>query len=179
MMESELVEIFVHAKGRSQVVQASPDETLREVLVRVEVLGTSEQDVVIFVGECTEALDEPDDVDGGEDAQAPADIDLTIEVLDLKRHRHVHHHPCRRIAVKVNFGEKTKGYSFSPAATVKTVTVWACKKFHIDAASTSEYVLQFCETTNQPRTDLHLSQLPEATKCNLCFDLVPEVTPQG
>ncbi len=178
-MEPELVEIFVHGKGRSQVVQASPAETLREVLARVDVLGPTEQDAVVFVGECTDALGEPDDVDEGEDAHATADIDLTIEVLDLKQHRHVHHHRCRRIAVEVNFSGKTKRHRFSPAATVETVTRWAHKKLHIDATSASEYVLQFCGTTNQPRTDLYLSQLPEAENCKLCFDLVPEVTPQG
>lgn len=178
-MESELVELFVHGKGRSQVVQASPAEKLREVLVRVDVLGPTEQDATVFVGECAEALGEPDDIDDGEDTHAPADIDLTIEVLDLKRHRHVHHHLCRRIAVEVNFGGKTKQHRFSPATTVETVTVWARTKFHIDVANASEYVLQFCGTANQPRTDQHLSQLSEAAGCKLCFDLVPEVTPQG
>lgn len=178
-MEPEPIEFFVHAKGRSQVVQAPSGETLRETLIRIDVLKAGEAAGPVFIGSCTEALVEPVEADDGEDMHEPVDIDLTIEVLDLKRHRHVHHHPCRRIAVEVNFAGKTKRRRFSPAATVETVTVWARKKFRIDPASASEYALQFCGTTIQPRTDLHLSQLPEAADCKLCFDLVPEVTPQG
>jgi hypothetical protein len=104
---------------------------------------------------------------------------LCIEVLDLERHRHIHHHPCRTIAVEINYKDKSKTRRFSPAATVETVTRWARKKFHLDAAAASEYVLQFCDSAVQPRSDQHLSQLPEASHCALCFDLVPEVTPQG
>jgi len=178
-MEPELIEIFVHAKGQSRVVQASPSETLREVLVRLEIIEVGAQGDLVFVGECEEALVEPDEVDNGEDSLAPVDIDLTLEVLGIKRHRHVHHHPCRHIAVGVNFGKETKKRRFSPAATVETVTRWARKKFHLDTAKADEYVLQFCDSTVRPRSNLHLSQLPEASKCSLCFDLVPEVTPAG
>lgn len=178
-METEPIEFFVHGKGRSQVVQAAPDETLRDVLIRAEVLERDEKKAVVFVGSCSDAMNEAEEVDDGEDAHEPVDIELTVEALDLKRHRHVHVHRCHRIAVEVNFNAKTKHHRFSPGATVEVVTVWARTKFRIDPSSAAEYVLQFCGTTNQPRTDLHLSQLPEAADCKLCFDLVAEVTPQG
>lgn len=178
-MDVELIEIFVHAAGRSHAVQASPDETVRDVLVRLEVIGAGKPEHLIFIGECEEALAESDDVEDGADDHPPIEIGLTLEALDLRRHRHVHHHPCRYIAIDVNFGGATKARRFSPAATVETVARWARKKFRVDPATASEYVLQFCGGTVQPRSDQHLSQLPEAATCALCFDLVPEVTPQG
>jgi hypothetical protein len=178
-METGLIELFVHAKGRSQTVQGAPGDTLSDVLVRLEIIEAGALGDLIFIGECEEALAEPDDLEDGEDNHPAADINLTLEILDLKRHRHVHHHPCRHIAVAANFGGKTKHHRFSTAATVETVTRWARKKFHVDPATAAEYVLQFCGSTVQPRSDQHLSQLVEALKCSLCFDLVPEVTPQG
>jgi len=178
-MEGNVIEIYVHAGGRSEVVQASPAESLRQILTRRGLIGAGAAEYLTFVGECEDALIEADGVEGGSDTHLPVNIDLSIEVLGLRQHRHVHHHPCRHIAVVVNFGKETKHHSFSPAATVETVARWARRKFHVDPAAASEYVLQFCGSTVQPRSDQHLSQLPEVKNCALCFDLVPEVTPQG
>jgi hypothetical protein len=58
------------------------------------------------------------------------------------------------------------------------VTKWARRKFRIDNAVASEYVLQICGTTEVPRSDVHLGELVK-NKCSLCFHLVKEVTPQG
>jgi len=178
-MDTEPIEIFVHAGGQSHVVHANPEETVRQLLLRLQVGDDAIAAHFLFVGECDEALAEADDVEDGVDTHPPIEIDMCIETLDLGRHRHIHHHPCRAIAVEVNFTGKSKKHRFSPAATVETVAQWARKKFHLDPAVASEYVLQFCGTAVQPRSDQHLSQLPEAAHCALCFDLVPEVTPQG
>lgn len=178
-MDAELIEIFVHAGGRSHVVQASPSETVREVFVRLEVIGAGKPERLTFIGECEEALVELEDVENGADDHPPIDIDLTLEFLNIRHHRHVHHHPCRHIAIDVNFGGATKRRRFSPAATVETVARWARRKFHVDTATAAEYVLQVCGGIAQPRSDQHLSQLAEVSNCALCFDLVPEVTPQG
>jgi hypothetical protein len=62
---------------------------------------------------------------------------------------------------------------------VGTVAEWARKKFHLDAATAHEYVLQLCNTTDQPRPDKHLGELVDAPQCSICFNLVKEVTPQG
>jgi len=174
------LELFIHgAAAKPRVIVAAPDEVLRDVLVRFEIIKESQDDILVFIGECDEALSEPDDVEDGADTHAPVDVSLTLEVLDLKRHRHVHVHKCRHVAVEVNFSGKTKRRRFSPSTTVGVVTRWARKKFHLDAAAAAEYVLQICKSTDQPRSDKHIGELVEASKCSICFDLVKEVTPQG
>jgi hypothetical protein len=178
MKTSDDLEIFLHGADKPQVVTAGSGDVLHDVLVKAGVLREGDKEVFVFVGECDDALNHGGDSDDGEDDHKPVELHLTLEVLDLRRHRHVHVHRCRRIAVEVNFGGKSKKHKFSPAATVGTVTEWARRKFRLDPASASEYVLQICNTTEQPRSDVHLGQLVKA-ECALCFDLVKEVTPQG
>ena len=91
----------------------------------------------------------------------------------------MHFHRCRHAEVEVNFGAKTKRRKFSPATTIGVVTQWARRKFHLDAAAASEYVLRLCNSTEQPRSDKHLGELVAPPTCFICFDLVAEVTPQG
>jgi hypothetical protein len=179
-MADEKWEIFVHPQGgKPKVIAAEMGETLRDVLIRSGIIKEGEKDVFVFVGECKEALKEHDDVEDGADEHAPVDVGLTLEILDLKRQRHVHCNLCRHVAVEVNFGGKTKRHKFSPATTIEVVTLWARKKFHMDVAAAAEYVLQLCNSSEQPRPDKHLGELVEAAKCAICFDLVKEVTPQG
>lgn len=179
-MADQELEMFVHAQGAKPIVAvAARGETLREVLVRVGVLGGEQHDILVFVGESEEALNEADDIEDGADQHAPVDVSLTIDVLDLKRHRHVHVHRCRHVAVEVNFGGQTKRRRFSPATTIAVVTKWARKKFHLDPAAAAEYVLRRCNSTEQPRPDKYLGELVHAPACSICFDLVKEVTPQG
>ncbi|MGA2704147.1 MAG: hypothetical protein ABSH35_23985 [Isosphaeraceae bacterium] len=174
------LEIFVHSQGaKPKVIVAAPGDTLRNALVRSEFLKEGQDDILVFVGEGEEALAQPDEIEDGADEHAPVDVDLTLEVLEIKRHHHVHCHRCRHVAVEVNFGGKTKHRRFSPSATDGVVAQWARKKFHLDAAAAAEYVLQLCNSTEQPRSDKHLGELVEAPKCSLCFDLVKEITPQG
>jgi len=179
-MANQELELFVHGQGaKPKVIVAAPGDVLREVLIRFEVIKEGQDDILVFVGECEEALAEPDEIADGADEHAPVDVSLTLEMLEIKRHHHIHCHRCRHIAVEVNFTGKTKRRRFSPAATVGVVTQWALKKFHLDAAVAAEYVLQFCNSSDQPRSDKHLGELVEAPKCSLCFDLVKEITPQG
>jgi hypothetical protein len=91
----------------------------------------------------------------------------------------VHIHKCRHVAVEVNFNGETKRRRFSPAATIGVVSQWTRKKFHLDPAAAAEYLLQFCNSTKQPRSAEHLGELVEPPKCSVCFDLVKEITPQG
>jgi hypothetical protein len=179
-MDEHGVEIFIHALGKPpDVIEVYPHDILRDVLARVGVVEGGEEEIFVFVGECEDALHEPEDVEDGEDGHEPAQVVLTVEVLDLHRHRHVHCHKCRRIATEVHFGERTIHRRFSPAATVGTVAQWARRKFHVDAAIADEYVLQLVGTVEQPRPDVHIGELVTAHKCSLGFDLVKEVTPQG
>jgi hypothetical protein len=136
--------------------------------------ATDTGEVLVFVGECDDALREADEVENGADQHAPVDVNQTLDALGIRAHHHVHHHRCRHVAVDVNFGGSTKHRRFSPATTIAVVTAWARKMFKLD-----EFRLQICHTTNKPRDDERLGELVEAPKCAICFDLVKEVTPQG
>ena len=180
VMENDEIELFIHAPGGSpKVAVARPEDTLRDVLIRSEVIGAEPDDLQIFVGECVEALTEADEVDDGSDQHAPVDISLTIAVLEIDRHRHVHAHHCRHVGVDANFNGKTKRHRFSPNTTVGVATDWARRKFHLDPAVAGEYVLQLCGSLGQPRSDEHLGDLVHGETCSLCFDLVKELTPKG
>lgn len=179
-MEKQELEHFVHAEGtKPTVVVGVPDDKLWDVLIRTEIIREGQDNIFVFVGECDEALREPDHVEDGVDEHAPVDVSLSLVMLELHRHRHVHCHRCRHVAVEVHFGGKTKAHRFSPATTINVVTQWARRKFQLDAAAAAEYVLQLCNSTDQPRSDKHLGELVNAPKCSICFDLVKEVTPQG
>jgi hypothetical protein len=179
-MESQEIEHFFHAQGaRPRVLTAERCDTLRQVLVRAKMISEGQDENFVFVGECEEALEEPDEIEDGADEHAPIDIDLTLETLEIHRHRHVHCHRCRHVAMEVNFGGRTKRHRFSPATTVGIATQWARRKFHLDPAAAAEYVLRLCGTTTQPRSNEHLGELVAATTCSICCDLVKEVTPQG
>lgn len=179
-MGNNELEIFVHTRGeRPKVITAAPEQVLRDVLVRHGVIAESQHEMLCFVGECQEALKESDSVDDGADEHTPVNSMLTLDALDLRKHRHVHCHECRYVVVEVNFGGRTTHRKFSPATTVEVVEAWARRKFHIDAAAAAEYVLQVTGSTEQPRADKHLGELVEKTKCAISFDLVKELTPQG
>src|SRR5579859_557387 len=173
-------EIFIHIQGRApKVVAAKGDQVLRDVLLGAELAAEEMAEMAVFIGECQDALAEPEDHEDGADVHAEIDINLTVEALELHHRKHVHCHKCRLIAIEVNFGGKTKGRKFSPAATIETVTVWARKKFRLDPASSAEYVLQICGTTDRPRPNQHLGEVASPETCAACFDLVKEETPQG
>lgn len=179
-MENVEIEHYLHAKGMEpKIGKGASHETLHEVLIRFGMIEDGAGDIFAFVGECNEALREPDNVEDGVDKHEPVDISLTLEVLEVHRHHHVHCHKCRHIAVEVNFGGKTKRHRFSPATTVGVVTEWARRKFKLDPEAAKEYVLQICGTTTQPRSDEHLGKLVGAPVCSICFDLIKEVSPQG
>jgi hypothetical protein len=179
-MESQEIEQFIHAPGgKPKVAVAVAGDTLRDVLIRLEIVRDEPDGLHIFVGECVEALNESDEIDDGADQHAPVDITLTLAVLGIERHRHVHVHRCRHVAVDVNFGGKTKRHRFAPNTTVGVATDWARRKFHLDPIVASEYVLQICGSTDQPRSDEHLGDLVRSETCSVCFDLVKELTPKG
>ena len=179
--EADQIEHFIHRHGmKPKVVFGSPGDSLRAVLVRLEIVVEGNEGGYVFVGECDEALSEAIEVEDGADAHAPVDIDLTLEVLEVHRHRHVHHHHCRHVAVEVNFGGREKRHRFSPATTIDVVTQWARRKFpNLDPAAAAEYVLQVVETKAQPRADQHIGEIVAAGTCSVRFNLVKEITPQG
>ena len=179
-MIGQELELFLHSQGaKPRSILATSQESLREALVRAGVIREGGSEILVFVGECQEALVEPDTVEDGTDAHAPVDINLTIEVLEIERHRHVHCHTCRHVATEITFNGQTKRHKFSPSTTVATVTQWAKKKFHLDPDASTDYVLEICGTTDKPRGDKHLGELVKHGTCNLCFTIVTEINPQG
>ena len=172
-MEGSNIEIFLHGRGRPQVVQGRAAETLRELLVRHDALPAAGEHV--FVGEPDDALR---DSDAESDVQEPVDIEKTLEALELSRHRHVHTRARHRVEVIVHYNRKVKR-RFSPAATIAVVTAWAKKALGIDASAGADLVLVLLPGKEQPRPDVHLGELLKPGQDVLEFDLVAEVKPQG
>ena len=179
MSASEL-EIFLHLPGkRPQVVTSEPDATLCALLSGLDIGNDGERDILVFVGECDDALEAPDGGGNGADAHAPADLDRTLDDLDLEKHRHIHCHCCPEVDATVHFSRKELNRKFSPATTIEVATRWSRMNLRLDAAATSEFVLQLSGTTEQPRPSQHLGELVQGGECTLSFELVKEVTPQG
>ena len=70
-MVNEELELFIHGQGaKPKVVVATPGEVLRDVLIRLEIIKQGQDDILVFVGECEEALNEPDETEDGKDEHA-------------------------------------------------------------------------------------------------------------
>lgn len=174
-METSEFEVFLHGKERRpQVVNARPDETLRQLLERLDALPGDGQ--YVFVGEGEDARNDPD---AAADTHAPADVNQALAELGLQQRRHVHTRTVERVHVAVHFNGKHHDRAFSPATTIATVTLWAKNKFQIDPTAGADLVLQLRSDKSQPRPDEHLGELLSPGSHALDFDLVREVTPQG
>jgi hypothetical protein len=173
-MKEMSLELFLHGKGRPQVVTGHSDETLREMLVRFEALPSDGQ--YVFVGEADEAIQNPD---ADSDFHKPADLDLSLDMLELDKYKHVHTRAVHRVEVMVYFNASHHKRRFSPATTIATVTAWAKERFHIDRSAGADLVLALRPSGKYPRQDEHLGELLEPGSRELAFDLVREVTPQG
>jgi hypothetical protein len=85
-MASEAIELIRSQGAKSKVAVAGSHEVLRDVLMRAEVI-TGGRKLLVFVGEWEERLSKPGDIEDGEDAHQFVDITLTIETLEMHRHR--------------------------------------------------------------------------------------------
>lgn len=171
------IELFVHCFGeKPKKVCTGHEESLVDVLAKA---GINAADALVFAGEWIEALKENDDIEDGNDTHEPVNPAQTVGQLKLGDHHHVHCHKCLRIVATVNYAKQTKRHQFSPATTIEVVTKWAKKKLKLDDAAAVDLVLQICGRSDRPRPNQHLGELVEPGICNICFDLVPEVTPQG
>lgn len=176
-MSHEKIELFLHFSGeKPKKVSAGHEERLIDVVAKSSINAA---DALVFVGEWTEALKEEIDVENGKDTHEPVNATQMLDQLKIRNHDHVHCHKCHRIATGINYGSQTKRHQFSPATTIEVITKWAKKKLKLDDAAAAELVLQICGTTDRPRPNQHLGELVGAGSCEICFDLVPEVTPQG
>lgn len=168
------MELFLHGKGRPQVISAGLDESVRALLARLDALpGDGE---FVFIGEFDEAILDPEAL---EDGHLAADLDLTVEQAELHRFKHIHSRAVHRVEVTVFFNGVHHERKFSPTATVATATEWAKKRFKIDPVAGANLVLALRPGGTYPRPNEHLGELLEPCSHSLTFDLVSEMTPQG
>lgn len=175
-MNKPTIEFFLYGNGKPQIQSGLEDETLKEVLSRIDALPRDGE--VVFVGEPDDAKHD-NERENEEDVQAPADLGATLGDLRVRELRHVHTRAQRRVEVTVHFNGKERKRKFSPAATVATVLEWANKRFKIDPKAGADYVLSLRPDNTHPRPDEHLGDLLKPSSKSLEFDLVREVTPQG
>lgn len=171
---AQTVELFLHGNKHPQVVSARLDETLRDLLVRFNFLSVDEQ--IVFIGEAEEAIHHPTEES---DVHEPANIDSSIESLELHKHKHVHISEVHRVEVTIFYNGSNHKRRFSPAATIATVTTWAKERFHVDPNAGADLILALKPSDEHPRQDQHLGELLEQGSCDLAFNLVREITPQG
>lgn len=177
MESQQTLELFIHRHAQKPTrVSADTAQRLRDVL---STAGAASVDEFIFVGECAQSLEASDPTADSADTHPPVDQDLTLADLEIHNHEHIHCDRCRHISVAVNFSSDTVDHTFSPATTIAVVTTWAKKRLKLDDAASANLVLQLCGTSNRPRPTEHVGEVVKTDQCELCFDLVPEVTPQG
>jgi hypothetical protein len=172
-MKEVSLELFLHVNGHPQVISTTPNETLREVFTRLNFLPNKEH--FVFVGESDEAIHHPNN----DDIHQPANIDLSIENLELHRQKHVHISAVHRVEVTVCFNGVSHNRRFSPATTIAVVTTWAKERFHVDPKDGADLILALKPSEEHPRIDQHLGDLLAPGSGELSFDLVREITPQG
>lgn len=105
--------------------------------------------------------------------------DRKAKVKGIKRGCRLHIGRCRKIAVSVNFLERTIEHKFAPGARVRKVKAWAVEKFKIDPKDAGEHVLRLCGSAREPATDTPLHELTQGRECSVCFDLVPVKRVEG
>jgi hypothetical protein len=108
-----------------------------------------------------------------EDADAPLGDDIAISTLDVRHGIRLHVHRCRHVEVKVSFAGRAAERSFTPAATIGRVKLWAAQEFGLSKEDAAEHVLQISGSTVQPDPDTHVGSLVSCPTCGIAFDLVP------
>jgi hypothetical protein len=157
--------LYIHHPGSpevSVVEDASPDA---RVATLVDVV---EGDFVFF--------------DDGDD---PVDIQLTLaEVVrgfaEEDRHQHhVHHHPCRQIAVEVVYNGRTKEVPARAGTQVETVLLRAISEFEIDPVTGADLVLRLPGSADDLGGTTHVGTLVPRGRCTLTLNLLPGHREQG
>jgi len=105
--------------------------------------------------------------------------DRKKKVKGIKRGCRLHLSRCRKIAVSVNFLERTIDHKYAPGARIRKVKAWSVEKLKLDPKDAGEHVLRICGTALEPATDTPLHELANARECSVCFDLVPVKRVEG
>lgn len=164
-MDKALAFLQVQDKPGIIEIELPMDSTLGDVLDATAKHGiAASADVFLFADEDEEAYELSD---------------RKKKVKGIKRGCRLHLSRCRKIAVAVNFLERTIDHKFAPGARVRTIKAWAVEKLKIDPKDAGEHVLRICGTTREPATDTPLLELTNERECSVCFDLVPVKRVEG
>lgn len=167
------IDVLVQGHGLVDiaVLAAKPDDTLAEIVARVDLPGKHEDHLLLFL----------EDIDG------PIDHHAVVEELlplppddDAVGPLRIHLARCRHVEIVVRFNGDTAKRSFTPSATVERVRRWAARRaFHLSPRDAAEHVLQIQGTTTRPDRDVHIGTLTQGKHCAVAFDLVPSQRVEG
>ena len=167
------IDVFLQGHGIADiaVLNASPDDTVAEVIAKSGHAGAKQDDLLVFLEDIACALDRDAVVE--ELLPLAADDDV-VGPLRL----HCTH--CLKIDVVVRFnGEEAKRH-FPPGATVERVRRWAARRaFKLAPSDAAEHILQVLGKTTRPDRDVHIGALTEDKTCAVAFDLVPSKRVEG
>lgn len=164
-MERALAFLQVQDKPGIIEIELPTESTVGDILDAIAKHGVTEMsDATLFVDEDEEGYEL---------------TDRKKKVKGIKRGCRLHLSRCRKIAVTVNFLERTIDHKFAPGARVRRVKAWAVEKLKLDPKDAGEHVLRICGTTTEPATDTPLHELTNGRECSVCFDLVPVKRVEG
>ena len=167
------IDVFLQGHGIADiaVLNASPDDTVAEVIAKSGHADAKQDDLLVFLEDIACALDRDAVVE--ELLPLAADDDV-VGPLRL----HCTH--CLKIDVVVRFnGEEAKRH-FPPGATVERVRRWAARRaFKLAPSDAAEHILQVLGKTTRPDRDVHIGALTEDKTCAVAFDLVPSKRVEG
>ncbi len=86
---------------------------------------------------------------------------------------------CRKVEAVVHYLDQTERHAFAPGARVRRVKAWAIKRFKLAERDAAEHVLQLSGGDQRPSSDTPLHALVKHGRCELSFDLVPDVRVEG
>lgn len=167
------IDIFLQGHGLTDiaVLTANPNETIANILAKLDGTNTKADDHLVFL----------------EDIAAPLDTDAVIEELlpiapegDAVGPLRLHLTKCRKVAVVIRFNGEEVKRQFPPSATIARVHRWAARRaFGLSPRDAAEHVLQIQGTTTRPDRDVHIGTLTDGTACAVAFDLVPRKRVEG
>jgi hypothetical protein len=158
--------IFIQVQGKPGVTEAeiTIPAIVRDVHETFKALG------IVFGKDLEAFVDE---------AETPVPHDPTTTIEGLKHGSRVHVTHCKKIKVTVHYMDRTIDRAFAPGIRVRTVKQWAVREFKLSPTDAGEHVIQLCNSTTQPPTDMALAELVNGGHCDVCFDLVPEKRIEG
>jgi hypothetical protein len=148
---------FIHRSGKPEieVAEHDPNQTIRELAAHYG----ANIEALVFV----------------DDAEEPADPEMTLSDSGVGEGSHVHVARCRRVRATVNFNEDSKSRRFPPNVVMAAVFEWATgpNGFKLSPTDKAEHMLVITGTETIVDEDSHLEAYANE-ECEAEFDLVPK-----